>query len=206
MNQKAVEIFFSYAHEDESLRDELAKHLKLLERQGIIKSWHDRNITAGEEWKNAINANLESSEIILLLISADFLASDYCYDIEMKTALERHDRNEARVIPIILRSVDWHRSPFGKLAALPTDGKPITSWPNQDEAFTDVVKGLRKVIDLIQDTQTEPPPDIEEPNMTSNPAEKPPRMTQTNTGQSSGFQINVSGGTVNISTSAQQSD
>jgi hypothetical protein len=203
MSQKAVEIFFSYAHEDESLRDELAKHLKLLERQGIIKAWHDRNITAGEEWKNAINANLESAEIILLLISADFLASDYCYDIEMKTALERHERKEARVIPIILRSVDWNHSPFGKLTALPTDGKPITSWPNPDEAFTDVVKGLRKVIDRIQDNQPEQPSFIEEPNMTSTPAENPSGMTQTNTGQSTGFQINVSGGTVNISPPAQ---
>jgi TIR domain len=203
MNQKAVELFFSYAHEDEALRDELAKHLKLLERQGIIQSWHDRNITAGEEWKNAIDVNLESAAIILLLISADFLASDYCYDIEMKTALERHDRNEARVIPIILRSVDWHRSPFGKLTALPTDGKPITSWPNPDEAFTNVVKGLRKVINRIQDTQPEPPPFIKEPSRTSNPAENPSGMTQTNTGQSTGFQINVSGGTVNISPPTQ---
>jgi TIR domain len=203
ISQPAIEIFFSYAHEDEVLRDELAKHLKLLERQGIIKAWHDRNITAGEEWKSAINANLESAEIILLLISADFLASDYCYDIEMKTALERHDRNEARVIPIILRSVDWHRSPFGKLTALPTDGKPITSWPNQDEAFTDVVKGLRKVIDRIQDKPTEPPPVIEEPSMTSNPAENPPGMTQTNKDSSTGFQINVSGGTVHITPPTQ---
>jgi TIR domain len=203
MTEQTIEIFFSYAHEDETLRDELAKHLKLLERRGIIKAWHDRNITAGEEWKNAISTNLESAEIILLLISADFLASDYCYDIEMKTALERHERNQARVIPIILRSVDWHRSPFGKLTALPTDGKPITSWPNPDEAFTDVVKGLRKVIDRIQDKPTEPPPVIEEPSMTSNPAEKPSGMTQTNTGQSTGFQINVSGGTVNISPPAQ---
>lgn len=83
MTEQTIEIFFSYAHEDEALRDELGKHLKLLERQRIIKAWHDLNITAGEEWKNAINTNLESAGIILLLISADFLASDYCYDIEM---------------------------------------------------------------------------------------------------------------------------
>jgi TIR domain len=145
-----MEVFFSYAHEDEVLRDELAKHLKLLERQGVIKAWSDRNITAGEEWKNAIDERLESANIILLLISADFLASDYCYDIELDRALERHKSKAARVIPIILRSSDWQSSSFGKLAALPTGGKAITSWPNEDEAFTDVVKGLRKAIEQIQ--------------------------------------------------------
>jgi hypothetical protein len=206
MTEQTIEIFFSYAHEDEALRDKLAKHLKLLERQGIIKAWHDRNITAGEEWKTAIDTNLESAGIILLLISADFLTSDYCYDIEMKRALERHENKEARVIPIILRSVDWHRSPFGKLVALPTDGKPITSWPNQDEAFTDVVKGLRKVIDRLQDKPTDLPPVIKESSMNPNPTENPPGMNQTNTGKSTGFQINVSGGTVNISPPTQQPD
>jgi hypothetical protein len=145
-----MEVFFSYAHEDEVLRDELAKHLKLLERQGVIKAWSDRNITAGEEWKNAIDERLESANIILLLISADFLASDYCYDIELDRALERHKSKAARVIPIILRSSDWQNSAFGKLAALPTGGKAITSWPNEDEAFTDVVQGIRKAIDRFQ--------------------------------------------------------
>jgi hypothetical protein len=101
------------------------------------------------------------------------------------------------------RSVDWHRSPFGKLVAQPTNGKPITRWPNRDEAFTDVVTGLRKVIDRLQDRPTDPPPAIKEPSRTSNPAENSPGMTQTNTGQSTGFQINVSGGTVNISPPAQ---
>jgi CHASE2 domain-containing sensor protein len=149
MSQTAVEIFISYAHEDEALRDELAKHLRLLERQGVIKAWHDRNITAGEEWKSAIDSHLESAKIILLLISADFLNSDYCYDVELKRGLERHDRNEARVIPVILRSVDWRGSDLEKLTALPKDGRAITSWPNQDEAFKDVVEGLHKAIDSL---------------------------------------------------------
>jgi hypothetical protein len=147
-----MEVFFSYAHEDEALCDKLAKHLKLLERQGVITAWHDRDITAGEEWKDAIDNHLESANIILLLVSSDFLASDYCYDIELKRALERHESNQARVIPVILRSVDWHGSTFGKLVALPKDGKAITSWQNEDEAFTDVVKGLRRVIDNLQGT------------------------------------------------------
>jgi hypothetical protein len=104
MKQPAVEIFISYAREDEAWRNELAKHLKSLEWQGVIKAWHDRKITAGEEWKSAIDSHLESAKIILLLISADFLASDYCYDIELQRALERHESKEARVIPVILRS------------------------------------------------------------------------------------------------------
>ncbi len=193
-----MEVFFSYAHEDEALRDELAKHLKLLERQGVIKAWHDRQITAGEEWKSAIDSHLESANIILLLVSADFLASDYCYDIELKRALERHDRHEARVIPVILRSVDWHGSPFGKLAALPKDGKAITSWQNEDEAFTNVVKGLRRVIDNLQSTATDSPSATKETSMTPKPDEKPAEYSQTNRDSSTGFQINVSGGTVNI--------
>lgn len=193
-----MEVFFSYAHEDEALRDKLAKHLKLLERQGVIKAWHDRAITAGEEWKNAIDNHLESANIILLLISSDFLASDYCYDIELKRALERHDSNQAQVIPVILRSVDWHRSPFGKLSALPKDGKAITSWQNEDEAFTDVVKGLRRVIDNLQGKVADSPLATEEPSMKSKPDEKPSEYSQTNRDSSTGVQINVSGGTVNI--------
>jgi hypothetical protein len=193
-----MEVFFSYAHEDEALRDKLAKHLKLLERQGVIKAWHDRDITAGEEWKEVIDNHLESANIILLLVSSDFLASDYCYDIELKRALERHESNQARVIPVILRSVDWHDSTFGKLAALPKDGKAITSWQDEDEAFTDVVKGLRRVIDNLQGTAPSLPPANKEPSMTSH-EDKPTALSQTNTGNSTGWQINVGdGGTVNI--------
>jgi hypothetical protein len=143
--------------------------------------------------------HLESANIILLLVSSDFLASDYCYDIELKRALERHERNQARVIPVILRSVDWHDSTFGKLSALPKDGKAITSWQDEDEAFTDVVKGLRRVIDNLQGTAPSPSAANKEPSMTSD-EEKPTALSQTNTGNSTGWQINVvgGGGTVNI--------
>jgi TIR domain len=198
MIQPAVEIFFSYAHEDEALRDKLAKHLKLLQRQGLITSWHDRDITAGEEWKNEIDSHLESANIILLLISSDFLASNYCYDIELKRALERHESNEARIIPIILRSVDWHLSSFGKLNALPQDGKAITSWPNEDEAFTDVVKGLRRVIDKLNGTAVDPSPAINKQNTTPNSPEKPVGNSQMNRDSSTAFQISNIGGTINI--------
>jgi tetratricopeptide (TPR) repeat protein len=145
-----VEVFYSYAHEDASLRDTLEKHLSLLHRQGVISQWHDRQITAGTNWAQAVDEHLERASVILLLISADFLASDYCYGIEMKRALERHQANEAHVIPILLRWVDWKDAPFAHIQALPTDAKPITAWHNRDEAFTDVAAGIRRVIeDLV---------------------------------------------------------
>lgn len=139
-----VEVFYSYAHEDEKLRDELEKHLSTLKRQEVISGWNDRDITAGSQWQDQIDQHLESAKIILLLVSADFLSSNYCYDIEMKRALERHERGETRVIPLILRPVDWQGAPFGKLQALPKDGIAVTSWPNRDEAFLDIVQGIRK--------------------------------------------------------------
>jgi hypothetical protein len=154
-NQR-IEVFFSYAHEDEKLRDELAKQLKLLERQGVISAWHDRQIVAGSEWGSAIDTHLDSAQVILLLISPDFLASDYCWDIEVKRAMERHEAGEARVIPVILRPVDyWQEAPFGKLQALPTNAKPVTTWDNRDEAFRIVAQGIRKA---IADPPPTPPP------------------------------------------------
>ena len=144
-----IEVFYSYSHRDEALRDELENHLALLKRQGVIRDWHDRRITAGSEWSGKIDDYLNSAGVILLLVSADFLASDYCYDLEMKRAMERHERGEAVVIPIILRAVDWHSAPFGKLQALPKDGRPVTSWPNRDEAFTDIARGIRKAIEQL---------------------------------------------------------
>jgi TIR domain len=142
-----VEIFISYSHKDEALREQLGTHLSLLKRQGVIDAWHDRRIGAGDEWAGAIDGHLNSAAVILLLVSSDFLASDYCYDLEMTRALERHDAGDARVIPVILRSVDWAGAPFAKLQALPKDRKPVTSWPDRDEAFTDVARGIRKVVE-----------------------------------------------------------
>jgi tetratricopeptide (TPR) repeat protein len=167
-----VEVFYSYSHKDEWLRDELETHLSLLKRTGVIADWHDRRITAGTEWAGQIDEHLESAGVILLLISADFLASDYCYDIEMKRALERHESREARVIPIIIRPVDWRGAPFGKLQALPTDGKAVTSWPNRDEAWTNVAQGIRTAVEeLTPQTTTRPAriwnvPFLRNPNFT----------------------------------------
>ncbi len=142
-----VSIFYSYAHEDEPLRRQLEKHLTLLRRQGFISEWHDREILPGAEWSREIDEHLEMVSIILLLISPDFLASDYCYEIEMQRALKRHQSGETRVIPIILRPCDWHSAPFGQLQCLPHDGKPVTKWDNQDEAFQDIAEGLRRLIE-----------------------------------------------------------
>ncbi|OYE03747.1 toll/interleukin-1 receptor domain-containing protein [Nostoc sp. 'Peltigera membranacea cyanobiont' 232] len=150
----AVKVFFSYSHKDEVLRDELATHLSMMKRQGVIEAWHDREITAGSEWANAIDDNLEVADIILLLVSANFLASDYCYDKEMTRAMERHETRETRVIPVILKPTDWNGAPFGKLQALPKNAKPVTTWPDQDEAFLNVAQGIRRVVEDIAKSKT----------------------------------------------------
>lgn len=136
-------VFFSYSHADERLRDQLEKQLAMLKRQGVIETWHDRRIPAGQDIDRAIDDHVNSDEIILLLVSADFLASDYCYEIEMARAMQRHEAGEAVVIPVILRACDWHHAPFGKLNATPRDGKPITQWPDIDEAFLQVAQAVR---------------------------------------------------------------
>lgn len=116
----------------------------LLKRQGIIETWHDRRLNAGDELKEEIDSALEDADIVLLLVSADFIASSYCYEAEMTRALERHKRGEARVIPIILRHCDWQSAPFGTILTAPKDGKPVTSWPDIDEAFADVARMVRQ--------------------------------------------------------------
>lgn len=140
-------VFFSYTHHDESMRDELEIHLSMLKRQGLIEAWHDRRIGAGNEIDHSINVHLESDNIILLLVSPHFLASDYCFDREMTRAMERHDAGEARVIPVILEPCDWHPAPFGKLLAMPTDGKPISKFANQNEGLLEVAQAVRTAIE-----------------------------------------------------------
>jgi inactive STAND/TIR domain len=153
----SLQIFISYAHEDSELRQELEHHLKILERDSLerdatILLWHDRKIGAGKEWEHEIDKNLEASAIILLLISVNFIASDYCYCIEMQHAMDRHNNGQAHVIPIILRSTIWEKTPFGKLEALPQFGKPVCSehWRNLDEAFVDIARGIQKVVEGLR--------------------------------------------------------
>ncbi|WP_437305670.1 TIR domain-containing protein [Sorangium sp. So ce388] len=148
--KKPLRLFFSYSHKDEALRDELETHLALLKREGLLQSWHDRRIAAGDEWAGQIDRNLDEAEVILLLVSADFLASDYCFDNEMTRALARHDAGQACVIPVILRKTDWQSAPFAKLQALPKDARPITLWQDRDEAWHDVALGIRHAIEVLR--------------------------------------------------------
>ncbi len=143
----AFEVFISYAHEDQAFREELDKHLSNLKRQQLISAWYDGDIMPGTEWQPQIMHHLQTDQIILLLISADFMASDFCYSIEMTQAIARHQANQARVIPIILRPTDWKGAPFSGLKVLPKDGKPVTRWPTHDDAFENVVEGIRAAID-----------------------------------------------------------
>ena len=155
-----VTLFYSYAPEDEELRNQLDKHLRILQRRGILSTWYDGDIHAGDDRTKKTYTYLESAQIILLLISADFLASDYCYNVEMQCALGRHSTGEARVIPVILRPVDWqHDSTLSSLHALPTDGKPVTNWPSSphyDTAFENIAQGIRQIVEDLRNGQYKP--------------------------------------------------
>ena len=145
----AFEVFISYAHEDRAFRTELDKHLGNLKRQQIISSWYDGDILPGTEWQLQIMEHLNQARIILLLISVDFINSDFCYSTEMIQAIARHDAGKACVIPILLRPTDWKGAPFDKLEMLPTDAKAVTRWPTHDDAFEDIVLGIRRAVDEL---------------------------------------------------------
>jgi WD40 repeat protein len=142
-----IKIFFCYAHEDEKLLNQLMIHLKPLERQGLIELWYDHAINAGAVWASEISQHLKAAQIILLLISPDFINSEYCWETELKQALERHKQGEVRVLPVILRHVYW-QGMLGHLQALPKEGLPITDpgWYHQDRALYNVTEGLCNVI------------------------------------------------------------
>ena len=145
--EQGIKVFISYAQKDGPLLEELNKHLALLKWQNIIDVWYDREINAGMEWERQIDTHLNTAQIVLLLVSPDFMASQYCYSVEMARAMKRHEAGNARVIPVILRPVDWQRAPFGGLQALPTAGKAVTEWSNQDSAFLDIVRGIRNAVE-----------------------------------------------------------
>jgi DNA polymerase III delta prime subunit len=141
--QTGITVFFSYAQADQAVHDQLAIHLSQLKQDGLIE---ERQILAGSNRTLEIDQALRRSHIILLLISANFLASDACYDVEMQQALERHRKGEVCVIPIIVHPCDWQHSPFAHLQCLPRNAKPISTWRNRNEAFVSIVQELRKVI------------------------------------------------------------
>lgn len=146
---EALSVFISYSHKDEAFKDDLVKHLSPLKRLGLVDEWHDRKITAGAEWDKVISENLEEAHIILLLVSIDFITSTYCYDVELERALERHAKNEAVVVPIVVRNCLWQHTPFAKLQALPKDAKAISSWGDRDDAFTTVAESIRQISEQL---------------------------------------------------------
>jgi hypothetical protein len=138
-----LRVFISYSHADKRLMNDLRKHLEPLRQMGLIRDWHDGEITPGKEWAQEISDQLGSAEIILLLISIDFINSQFCTEVELKEALQRHQRGKATVIPIILRNCLW-KDILGELEALPTGAKAVTAWGNDDEALTDVAQGVER--------------------------------------------------------------
>ncbi|GCE20752.1 toll/interleukin-1 receptor domain-containing protein [Dictyobacter kobayashii] len=144
-----LKLFYCYAREDKVFRDDLDRHLSGLKREGLLTTWHDLMITAGEEWEDAINTHLNEADIIALLISPHFMASDYCYGKEMARALQRHERGEARVMPILIRPVDWTNAPFSKINLLPSNAIAVTRWEDRDSAFEDAGRGIRAVVEKL---------------------------------------------------------
>lgn len=153
-----VRIFVSYAHADEAYRKRLDAHLAPLDREGLIAVWHDRMISPGTVWTANIDDNLSSADIVLLLVSADFVASDYCVKKEMLIAMQRHHTGDACVIPIFIRPTDFGRMPFAALQGLPRDAKPVSQWADADEAWLDVAKGIRRAVEASRTRTAKPVP------------------------------------------------
>lgn len=150
-----INIFFAYSREDSILRERLDKHLSGLKRKNYVNTWYDGKIDAGKEWEKEIDTHLSKADIILLLISADFIASDYCYDVEMTKAISRHEKGDAVIIPIILNPCDWSDLSFSKIQGLPQNGKPITSthWENSEIALNEVAKSIKEIVENLLTTK-----------------------------------------------------
>ena len=149
MLSRPLEIFFSYAHADEELMNDVRRQLIVYERNGRILKWHDRMIPPGTEWRGQIDGRLEAAQIILLFMSPHFIESRYCFEVEGQVALRRHNAGEASTIPIVLRPCAWDETPFGEIQALPKDAKPISRWPDRDEACLETAKGVMQAVDKV---------------------------------------------------------
>jgi hypothetical protein len=149
VNNKKIKIFSSYAHEDEDMRIEMDKYLKVLKRSGKIDTWNDRALLAGQEWDNKIMTELKEADIVLLLISVDFNASDFIWEKELAEAMRRHEAGEAYVVPIILRNCQWRSMPYSKLQALPKNARPVSSYHSKDDAYTEIAKNIELLVDHI---------------------------------------------------------
>jgi hypothetical protein len=147
MTVHAARVFISYAHANEPHCKRLAVHLSPLIRQGIIQQWHDRMIVPGANWSGDIDHHLEAADLVLLLVSADFVASDYCYTRELEIALRRNSAGLCRVVPIFVEPIDCSTLPLMGLQGLPRNAKPVSLWSNQEEAWRQVAVGVRKAVD-----------------------------------------------------------
>lgn len=166
--QPRIKIFFSYAHKDEDLVDLCRGHLIACDSERLTQVWHDRQIPPGAEWKGVIDRNLSTSHVVVLFISHHFLQSEYCRDVEMTEALERHRTGAARVIPVILRPCGWQEHRVSMLQVLPVNAKPITTWDNPDEAALNVARGIMTVVGAVPPQTTAP---AVEPDITPGPRE-----------------------------------
>lgn len=146
-----LKLFISYSHKDQSYLDELTTHLSLLRRDGVVADWSDRKITAGQEWEREIDTNLEQTDIVILLVSPDFIASDYCYGKELTYALDMHESGKAKIIPIVIRPCEWNEAPFSKIQLLPKDGQPISKWSDRDDAWLATARQLRVVAEEVRE-------------------------------------------------------
>lgn len=138
--------FVSYSHKDSRFLEELQKHLNLLQQERILASWSDRKLLPGDDWDGKINENLKLANLILLLVSADFLNSTYVRNTEIPLAMDKHESGEARVIPVILDETDWKAQPFKMLQALPSGAKPVSKWRSRRSAAADVAAGIRVLL------------------------------------------------------------
>ena len=157
-----VRVFYSYSHADEALLNKLRLHLAPLRRRGLIVEWSDRAIDAGTDWAEEIKRNLASADLVLLLISKHFIASEFCYGTEMTAALERDARGEARVVPVILSPCRWLKLPFARLQAVPRDNQAVTAscWVNEDEAFDEVAGRIEVVVEALRAAPAAPHPTL----------------------------------------------
>lgn len=143
--QRSCRIFISYSHKDETFKDELVGHLKVLQQIGLVEVWHDRRIDPGGDWAGEIDDALIEADITLFLISSDFLSSRYCNEVEVRTAFDRHERGEVAIVPVIIRDVNWRSSRFAGLQAVPTDGKAVDLWPHRDTAWRIVSEHVERL-------------------------------------------------------------
>ncbi|WP_437314961.1 TIR domain-containing protein [Sorangium sp. So ce385] len=144
-----VEVFISYADEDRALRRELEEHLAIMQRQGLIRAWHAERVAPGQGFRTLIDSHISAAQLILLLVSPTFIASDNCYDREMARALERWQRGEAQVIPVLVRPCEWDQTQLRRLRPLPDNGRPVVNWPSRDDAWLNVVQGIRRVVEQL---------------------------------------------------------